>query len=195
MFKQHWATIMLMASVQCWAHNRCCRLPPLICQFPDQLRAVSIYVTMWFLWSCRLRWSVFASIVWCEQTYLRDNIRLGHRACFVFFSALAFFLHFLVLFKISRLYSFKKNNFSKLTKLKIPIQRNSFGGMGHPWSGQLAPAQSWLRTQQTKWNEWVFKPLLFAYRLNWTRRTAWRWYCPPDAEFEIWALAVWGRAH
>ena len=57
-----------------------------------------------------------------------------------------------------------------------------------------------------KWNESGFRPLLCTYRLNWARRTSWwddwdgemvrwlRWHCPPDTEFEIRALAVWGRA-
>ena len=55
--------------------------------------------------------SVFAvyNVVCCKQNCLHDNIRLENKACFVFFSALTlFFLHFCILFKISRLYSFKK---------------------------------------------------------------------------------------
>ena len=50
------------------------------------------------------------------------------------------------------------------------------------------------------WNESGFRPPLCTYRLNWARRTLlgmvrWmRWHCPPDTGFEIWALAVWGRA-
>ena len=48
-------------------------------------------------------------------------------------------------------------------------------------------------------NEWGFRPSLWTYRLNWARRTFWlvrwlRWHCPPDTGFEIWSLAVWGRA-
>ena len=45
-------------------------------------------------------------------------------------------------------------------------------------------------------NEWGFRPPLLIYRLNWDRRTSreFRWHCPLDIEFEILALAVWGRA-
>ena len=96
---------MLMPSAQRWADIRCCRGTPLINPFPQQLRAAAIDVTMWLLWSCRLRWSVFAAyiVVCCKQTCLHDSICLGNRACFVFFSASTLFsLHFC----ICRLYSF-----------------------------------------------------------------------------------------
>ena len=50
-----------------------------------------------------------------------------------------------------------------------------------------------------KWKESGFRPPLCSYRLNWTRKTSWGWWddwddSPPDTGFEIWALAVWGRA-
>ena len=61
-------------------------------------------------------------VVYCKQTCLHDSIRVVNGACFVYFSVLTLsFLHFYILFKISRLYSFIKNKLSKLTKLKIII--------------------------------------------------------------------------
>ena len=39
--------------------------------------------------------------------------------------------------------------------------------------------------------KWI-GPLVCTYRLNWARRTF--WHSPPDTEFEIQTLEVWGRA-
>ena len=49
-------------------------------------------------------------------------------------------------------------------------------------------------TSVTKWNESVFRPPLCTYRLNWARRTSWRWWDDwddtvlqtQDSKFEPW---------
>ena len=47
-----------------------------------------------------------------------------------------------------------------------------------------------------KWNECGFRPSLCKLgQENLLRMVRWiRWHCPPDTEFKIRALAVWGRA-
>ena len=84
---------------------------PLINPFPQQLRAAAIDVTMWLLWTCRLRWSVayLLSILWYavnKLVYMAVYV-LYVWVCFIFFNVFTlFFLYFCILFKISRLYSF-----------------------------------------------------------------------------------------
>ena len=77
--------------------------------FPEQLRAAAIDVTMWLLWSCHLRSSVFAVYMWYAVN------KLVYMTVYVLeielvssFSVLYhwFSLHFCILFKIGRLYSF-----------------------------------------------------------------------------------------
>ena len=95
MFLQHWATWCRPPSVD--QIFGAAGKTPLINPFPQQLRAATIDVTMWLLWTYRLIWSVFAVyiVVCCKQTCLHDSICLGNRACFVFLSALTFFFTFL----------------------------------------------------------------------------------------------------
>ena len=110
MFLQHWVT--------CWCRRPSVEQtigaapPPLINPFPEQLRASAIDVTMWWLWSCCLRWSVLAvySVVCCKQTCLHVNIYLGNRACFIFFSVLTLFISlFFNLRSVGYIASYKLN--------------------------------------------------------------------------------------
>ena len=55
---------MLMSSAQRWLDNGCCGGTPLINPFQKWLRAAANDVTMWILWSCRLRWSIFIIYMW-----------------------------------------------------------------------------------------------------------------------------------
>ena len=103
MLAQHWATS--------WCRRPCFEQtigavgnPPPIIAFPEQLRAAAIDVTMWLLWSCRLRFWVFVVV-------------LKIKTSLVVFSALKKILCFCILFKISRLYRFIWIIFAKLTKL------------------------------------------------------------------------------
>ena len=40
----------------------------------------------------------------------------------------------------------------------------------------LSHCLGWNTTLYRKWNEWGFRPPLCTYRLNWARRTSWRWW-------------------
>ena len=64
-------------------------------------------------------------VVCCEQTCLLDSIRLGNRACFVFFSALTFHIFVFYLRSVGYIASYKIK-LAKLTKLKILIPRSNF---------------------------------------------------------------------
>ena len=86
-------------SIKCY--RWCGGTPPLIIAFPDQSRAAAIYLTRWLLWSCVCNGQYLWSNVLfeCKQSFLHDNIRLGNRASFVFFSSLTlFFFTFLVFY-------------------------------------------------------------------------------------------------
>ena len=55
---------------------------------------------------------------------------------------------------------------------------------------------------ETKWNESGFRPLLCTYRLNWARRTSWRWwddwddtvFQTQDSKFEPWRSEATSRS-